>query len=675
VAAERAATRPASSRAQDGISPIALTLLGLTLGLLGLVVALLVSGDRPRVASDGLPEASLTVQWGLPTLRVVVDLLAAATVGLLLVAAAFVPSPKDLLSVGPARATRLASWLAWSWALVAVAIVVFSYADTFATGLGASLGPTALLSFVGQSEQGAAWLVSASLAAFTGVVAREADRPLGAWSALLLALAATLPPAVTGHAAAAGNHDLATSSLVVHVLSVVLWVGGLLGLVWYARTDGRYLPAAAQRYSGMALWAFIGVGVSGVVNALIRLEGIDNLTTTSYGAVVLLKVATFSALGVIGWLHRRRTLPKLDAGAHRAFASLALVEAAIMTATIGIAVGLARSSPPGSGASAPPDPAEVLLGFPLPPAPTVATIATEWRLDLLVLAVLVAAGVLYARAIVLLRRRGDRWSFGRTLAWYAALAVLAFGTLSGLAVYGRASFSLHMTQHMVLSMIAPLLLVLGSPITLALRALPAAGARQPSGPREWLLAVLQSPLSRFLTHPVTAFVIFISAPYMVYFSGLFQTAMQAHWAHELMHVHFVLAGYLFYESLIGRDPIPYRASYPMRLVTLFASLAFHAFFAVALMSTTAVIAAAYFEALNRPWWTDLLSDQTGGASFAWAFGELPGVLVLVVLLVQWSREDDRQARRGDRQADRTGDAELAAYNRMLASRNRGRPSE
>ena len=65
---------------------------------------------------------------------------------------------------------------------------------------------------------------------------------------------------------------------------------------------------------------------------------------------------------------------------------------------------------------------------------------------------------------------------------------------------------------------------------------------------------------------MTAFVLFISAPYMVYFSGLFETAMREHWAHELMHVHFVLVGYLFYESLIGTDPIPYRANYPMRMV-------------------------------------------------------------------------------------------------------------
>jgi putative copper resistance protein D len=140
-----------------------------------------------------------------------------------------------------------------------------------------------------------------------------------------------------------------------------------------------------------------------------------------------------------------------------------------------------------------------------------------------------------------------------------------------------------------------------------------------------------------------------------------------------MHVHFVLVGFLFYESLIGTDPVPLRASYPMRMVTLFASLAFHAFFAVSLMSSDAVIAASYYEALNREWWPDLLEDQTSGAAFAWAFGELPGILVLVVLLFQWSRDDDRQARRGDRQADRDNDAELAAYNRMLDAR-RSSPS-
>ncbi len=167
--------------------------------------------------------------------------------------------------------------------------------------------------------------------------------------------------------------------------------------------------------------------------------------------------------------------------------------------------------------------------------------------------------------------------------------------------------------------------------------------------------------------------LFITAPYVVYFSGLFEVAMRQHWAHEAMHIHFVVVGYLFYEALIGIDPLPFRASYPMRLVTLFASLVFHAFFAIALMSSNAVLASTYYETLARPWWPNLLSDQTTGAAFAWAFGEFPALVAMIVLLFRWSQDDDRVARRGDRQADRDNDAELKAYNAMLKQRasNRG----
>lgn len=658
-----------SSAAPSRTTSLVVTGLAIS-ALAGLVVAFVVGGDLPSDnAVEGIPEASLTVQWALPVAQTLLDLTAAITVGLLLAAAALLPSSRDLLAVAPARAARVAAWFAWGWAVLALAVLVLSYAETFATSVPEALSVRQLLSFAGQSQQGAAWLVSASLAAFAGVVARECNKPIGAWSGLVVALAAAVPPAVTGHAASAGDHDLATSSLVVHVVCVLLWVGGLLALVWYARTDGRYLALAARRFSAMAIWVYVGVGISGAANAWVRLNGIDNLFTTRYGAVLLLKIFAFVALGMLGWAHRRHTLPQVDDEAPRAFARFAAVEAVIMTATIGVAVGLAATAPPG-GETTVPTSAEVLLGFPMPDAPTVAAMFLGWRLDLLVAVVLLLAAVGYARGLLRLRRRGDGWPVGRAIAWYAGLAILAFGTMSGVAVYGRAAFSMHMTQHMVLSMIAPLLLVLGAPITLALRALPAAGSDQPSGPREWLLAALQSPVSRVLTHPVTALALFVTAPYMIYFSGLFETAMRQHWAHELMHVHFVLVGYLFYESLVGRDPIPYRASYPMRIVTLFAALALHAFFAVALISGDTVIAGSYYDALGRPWWTDLLKDQTQGASFAWAFGELPAIIVLVVLLFQWSREDDRRAEQADRRADRSGDAELAAYNEMLAARRR-----
>jgi putative copper resistance protein D len=316
----------------------------------------------------------------------------------------------------------------------------------------------------------------------------------------------------------------------------------------------------------------------------------------------MLKVAAFVALGGFGWWHRQRSLPQLQRQQPHAFGRFATVEAGVMVAAIAIGVALSQSAPPETGQLTPPSTAEVLLGFPMLDAPTIGLVLFAWRLDLIAALLILVAGVGYARWMIRLHRRGDYWPVGRAIAWYTGLLILAFGTMSGLASFGRIAFSMHMTQHMVLSMVAPIFLVIAAPITLALRAMPAAGRNQPSGPREWLTSALQSPAVRVLTHPLTALLLFISAPYLVYFSGLFESAMRQHWAHEVMHVHFILVGYLFYETLIGIDPLPYRASFPLRLVTLFASLAFHAFFAVALLTGDSIVAPTYYEALDRPWW-------------------------------------------------------------------------
>jgi putative copper resistance protein D len=605
--------------------------------------------------------------------KLATDLAAIAAVGLLLTAAILLPSTKQILSTAAARATRLAAWTAVGWAVAALAVLVLTLSDIAGVTLTTALAPDQLWSFVTQLPQGQAWAATAGLAMLTAVVARSADRPLGAWSALVLAAAAVVPATLIGHAASAGDHDIAVSSLVLHMLGVVTWVGGLGGLAWYARTDGRYLPLAAARYSGLALWAFVAVGLSGAVNAAVRLETPSDLWSSGYGALVLVKTAAFVGLGVVGWWHRRMTLPRLVEAQPGAFRRLAGVELLVMVGVVGVAVALSRTPTPESSAPTVPTPAETMLGFPLPGQPTLADYLLDWRLDAAVSLALLLSAVLYARGVLVLRRRGVTWPVGRTIGWYAGLTVAAFATMSGLATYGMVLFSAHMTQHMLLGMLAPLLLVTGAPITLALRALRPAGANQPAGPREWLLAVLHSRVVRVLTNPVVALLLFVSAPYVVYFSDLFELAMRQHWAHVAMHVHFVLVGYLFYETLIGTDPLPRRAPYPMRLIVLFASLPFHAFFAVALLSTDSVIAADYYALLGRTWGPDPLVDQTTGSAFTWAFAEVPAVIALVVLLWQWSRDDSRRARQLDRQADRDGDADLTSYNDSLARLNRARP--
>jgi cytochrome c oxidase assembly factor CtaG len=227
------------------------------------------------------------------------------------------------------------------------------------------------------------------------------------------------------------------------------------------------------------------------------------------------------------------------------------------------------------------------------------------------------------------------------------------------------TFSGHMAMHMLLTMVAPPLLVLGAPVTLALRTLTARtdGTR---GAREWLQAVIGSPVLRVLSFAPVAATIFAGSLVVFYWTDLFELSLTTHVGHELMHIHFLLAGYLFAWVLIGVDPGPNRPGYPLRLVLLFATMAFHAFFGVALISGSTVLQPRYFGGLGRDWGRDLLADQRLGGSLAWAVGEIPTLVLALVLVVQWSRSDDREAKRRDRAADRDGDAELEAYNSMLA---------
>jgi putative copper resistance protein D len=229
-----------------------------------------------------------------------------------------------------------------------------------------------------------------------------------------------------------------------------------------------------------------------------------------------------------------------------------------------------------------------------------------------------------------------------------------------------AMFSMHMAAHMLLSMLTPILLVLGAPVMLTLRALPTAGKGEPPGPREWLLAALHSRVSRFLTNPIVATVLFVAGFYGLYFGGIFDDAVGTHAAHVAMNLHFLLTGYLFYWVVIGVDPTP-RPIPPLGKVGMvFASLPLHAFFGVVLMSTNSVLGESFYKSLQLYWHTDLLGDQKLGGGIAWSAGEIPLVVVMIALLVQWTRSDRRTAKRLDRAADRDADADLAAYNAMLA---------
>jgi putative copper resistance protein D len=380
---------------------------------------------------------------------------------------------------------------------------------------------------------------------------------------------------------------------------------------------------------------------------------------------VVAKIVALLVLGVFGQQQRSRGVRDLVDGRGGAqLLRLAAVELLIMFVTIGIATALARTPPP-QDAVTQPSITELLIGYDLPGAPTVLRMMFDWRFDLIYGTAAIVLAAVYLVGVRRLRLRGDAWPVGRTVSWLAGCFVLLVATSSGLGRYSPAMFSAHMGVHMLLSMVAPVLFVLGGPMTLALRALPAAGKGAPPGPREWVLAFVRSPLAKVLTHPVVALLLFVGSFYILYFSGLFDTALNYHWAHLVMNAHFLLSGYVFYWAVIGIDPAPRRLPHLGRLAMMFAAMPFHAFFGVILMSKQTVIGETFYRSVNLPWVTDLLADQRLGGGIAWAFGEVPVLLVLIALLVQWSRADEREAKRNDRREEATGDADLAAYNAML----------
>ncbi|MCP9959870.1 cytochrome c oxidase assembly protein [Streptomyces sudanensis] len=272
---------------------------------------------------------------------------------------------------------------------------------------------------------------------------------------------------------------------------------------------------------------------------------------------------------------------------------------------------------------------------------------------------------LYGWGVVRLRRRGDAWQAGRTVFFVLGVLSVALVMCTGLNDYGMVMFSVHMVQHMVISMLSPIMLLLGAPVTLALRALPVAG-RGGKGPRELLLMLLHSRYMRVITHPAFTIPMFIASLYGLYFTPLFDFLMGSTAGHIAMMVHFLAVGLVFFWPIMGVDPGPHRPGYVMRMLELFAGMPFHAFFGIALMMASEPMVGAY---ANPPasLGIDALDDQNAAGGIAWAFSEVPSVVVLVALLYQWYRSEQRVARRSDRAADRDGDKELAAYNAYLAS--------
>ncbi|MCV7216859.1 bifunctional copper resistance protein CopD/cytochrome c oxidase assembly protein [Mycobacterium crocinum] len=619
------------------------------------------------LTATGLPDPGPVTTLGLPFVQAAGEIAAVLAVGSFLFATFFVP-PQDngVLDAAGYRALRIGVVASGVWAVCAALLVPLTISDVSGQPFRDHLNPVQLWSVASLVDTAGAWRWTAFLALAVAVAGRPVLR--WSWTPFLLAgsLITLVPLGLTGHSSAGGSHDVGTNSLMIHLLAGAVWAGGLLALLVHALRGGEHADLAARRFSAVAFWCFVAMGLSGVINAFIRIR-LGDLFSTEYGRLVVAKIVALCVLGVIGWRQRRGPVAALQADpqARGVLVRLASVEALVFGLTFGIAVGLGRTPPP-PPLVANPSPAEVGIGYDLAGPPTVARILLDWRFDLVFGTAAIVFAAVYLAGVIRLRRRGDSWPPGRTFAWLLGCAVLLFTTSSGLGRYMPAMFSMHMTAHMLLSMLVPVLLVLGAPVTLALRALPTAGKGNPPGPREWLLDALHSRWSRFFTHPVVATIVFVAGFYGLYFGGIFDAAVSLHGAHVLMNLHFLISGYLFYWVVIGVDPTPRPLPPVAKIAMVFASLPLHAFFGVVMMGMQQVLGESFYRSLKLSWHTNLLDDQHLGGGIAWATGEIPLVVVMVALLVQWSRSDRRTAKRLDRAAERDDDADLAAYNAMLA---------
>ncbi|MET0467508.1 MAG: cytochrome c oxidase assembly protein [Aeromicrobium sp.] len=633
------------------------TLVGFIIAGLSLTAFLVLGGGSPEQAPVGIADPGLFVGWAVPFAKLLSDAAAVLVVGFLLAAAFLLPSAGPDAQGLSVQAVVLASRWATVWAAVSIVYFFAKVSDVFAVPV---TGQTwAFVSGYLGTGDGRAILLQALGAAVVAVATRLA---LGIRSiAVLLGVSlATLGPiALTGHSASSGSHSLATTSLFLHILGATVWVGGLAALTWVAVRGSKRLEPALARYSTLAVWAFVIVGVSGAVNAAVRLRSVGDVFDNAYGLLVLGKVAALVVLGVFGYRQRQRIVSQGGS-----FLRLAVTELFVMGAAVGLAVALSRTPTP-VGDDVLQTPVEELLGGPMPAAPTILRLLWGWSGNGVGLAIVALGTAFYLRGVWAMSRRGDAWPVGRTLSWLAGMATIAWATFGGLGEYSHVLFSAHMASHMLLSMVAPIFLALGAPVTLALRTLP--GPRQPGeiSPRSMLLSFLQSRFSRFVTHPIVGPVLFVGSLYGLYFTPVFGTLMGDHWGHAVMEIHFLAVGLLFYYVLIGIDPSPRSLAPIARFGMLLVTVPFHAFFAIAVMSSNTVFALDYWKSLDRPYRTDLLADQYLGGGMAWAMGEIPLVLVMLAILFQWFRSDSREAKRFDRAEDRNEDAALEAYNARL----------
>ena len=575
----------------------------------------------------------------------------------ILVGLAFL-APENKGCFEPSRLQKFLAPVSLAWLLSSIFFLMSEVAFILNTPISEVIDGNILRSFITQTTLGKLFeiqIVAALVCAFAAVRVKKTG---GAVFLIFIAWIGGLAPYLESHGSGAGNHMLAIGLVIVHVAAISLWFGGVIALFLMSKSDREI---ARKRFTPLALWCVSAIALTGVVNAFIRIESFANIRS-DYGVLVILKTGIFIFVLALAAYSRKKL-------GEQNFTKQLIQELILLTTVLVLGVFLGQGEPPAHSSA---DVVEA-IGIKMPESPTLSRLLFEYEPDGLFLALLILAVALYVKGVMILSKRGDKWPIGRTVAFALGITAIDYAVNGGLGVYAQVAFSFHMISHMVLATLAPIGIVLGAPITLALRTLPIGRTQDERGVRGYAIAILHSRYSSIITHPVSALIIFEASLFALYFTNLFNWLMSYHFGHFFMGLHFLLSGILLFFVIIGVDPTPQKSPFIFRIVILFVAISIHAFFSVALISSSQLVDGGYFAEIARPWWPDFLADQKMGASIGWAMGEIPILLALIATFLQWIRADERDAKRIERNSNRArqfGEPdELDKYNQYLSGLN------
>ncbi|MBK8447411.1 MAG: cytochrome c oxidase assembly protein [Micropruina sp.] len=644
------------SRGGGGLGPVAPLVVGLAVfaayaqsaAYLGLLAA------QPEL--PGRPNAEVLTGAVSLLAGLTGRLAAAATLGLLAAVVAFVPRGASADTTEAARAT-LTHWTLRAAQLWLAAALVMTFANpTFVLGLPLRVAfvPSSWWTFITTTPSALAWLVSALVALATVLASLRVRSPgalIGLW---LLGAGSTLFVAVTGNVTVGLDHDFATDAMTLAGAAAVL-VGSAAVAVVAGAAAGVDPRAGLARYvrTGPLL---VAMAAGYAVVAWQQLAGVSPLDV-AFGMPVVFGFAVLALLVAVAVL-RALVRP----------VRLRLVTALVDLVLLVIAVtslNAAEHLPPPRFMV--PQSIQInYLGYEVLEPANLARVAGLGRPNLLWTVITITGLALYAVGMVRARRLGHAWPVSRPIFFAAGMGLTGYLAVSGLWEYSTAAFSWHMLVHMTINMMIPVLCVLGAPFELLRAASRPRGADELPGAAQLLDDLLATRVLRVLTSAPVVWAVYVFSLFGVYFSPLFPWLMRYHWGHQAMLLFFMMVGFGFFNLLLAPGDGPGRLPYVLRFALLISVMPFHAMFAVGIMSSRQVIGEQFYAMLAIPWVPDLLADQNVAGQITWFTGEVPAFIAVVMLAAQWFRSDSRAAAAADRHEAETGDADLSAYNDMLA---------